>query len=58
MTFDFTAPGSASHDLALERALRILHADDGSRVGAFWGSLIELSIDVAKAVETKPATRH
>ncbi len=28
---------------------RILHADDGSRVGAFWGSLIELSIDVAKS---------
>lgn len=49
LTFDFTAPGSASHDLALERALRILHADDGSRVGAFWGSLIELSIDVAKS---------
>ncbi|KQO19559.1 hypothetical protein ASF16_06185 [Acidovorax sp. Leaf78] len=49
LTFDFTAPGSASHDLALERAVRVLHTDDGSRVGAFWGSLIELAIDVAKS---------
>ncbi|HGW8230568.1 TPA: hypothetical protein ACNRLM_004095 [Escherichia coli] len=49
LTFDFTATGSASHDLALERAVRVLHADDGSRAGAFWSSLIELSIDVAKS---------
>lgn len=49
LTFDFTAPGSASHDLALERAVRVLHADDGSRAGAFWVSLIELAIDVAKS---------
>lgn len=48
LTFDFTAPGSASHDLALERAVRVLHTDDGSRAGAFWVSLIELAIDVAK----------
>jgi len=49
LTFDFTAPGSASHDLALERAVRVLHTDDGSRAGAFWVSLIELAIDVAKS---------
>lgn len=49
LTFDFTAPGSASHDLALERAVRVLHADDRSRVGAFWGNLVELVIDVAKS---------
>ena len=49
LTFDFTAPGSASHDLALERAVRVLHTDDGSRAGAFWVSLIELVIDVAKS---------
>lgn len=49
LTFDFTAPGSASHDLALERAVRLLHTDDGSRAGAFWVSLIELAIDVAKS---------
>jgi hypothetical protein len=49
LTFDFTATGSASHDLALERAVRVLHGDDGSRAGAFWASLIELAIDVAKS---------
>lgn len=49
LTFDFTAPGSASHDLALERAMRVLHADDASRVGALWVSLIEMAIDVAKS---------
>lgn len=49
LTFDFTAPGSASHDLALERAVRVLHTDDGSRAGVFWVSLIELAIDVAKS---------
>lgn len=49
LTFDFTATGSASQDLALERAVRVLHTDDGSRAGAFWVSLIELAIDVAKS---------
>lgn len=49
LTFDFTSTGSASHDLALERAIRVLHADDGSRAGALWVSLIELAIDVAKS---------
>ena len=49
LTFDFTATGSASHDLALERVVRVLHADDASRAGALWVSLIELAIDVAKS---------
>lgn len=49
LTFDFTATGSASHDMALERAVRVLHADDGGRAGAFWVGLIELAIDVAKS---------
>lgn len=49
LTFDFTAVGSASHDLALERAVRVLHTDDGALAGAFWVSLIELVIDVAKS---------
>lgn len=49
LTFDFTALGSASHDLALERAVRVLHEDDGSRAAAFWANLIELVIDVAKS---------
>lgn len=48
LTFDFTAPGSASEDLARERSLRTLHADDASRVDAFWGNLVELAISVAK----------
>lgn len=48
LTFDFTAPGSASEDLARERALRALHADDSSRVDALWGNLVELAISVAK----------
>jgi hypothetical protein len=49
LTFDFTASGSASHDLALERAVRVLHTDDGSRAAVFWVSIIELAIDVAKS---------
>lgn len=49
LTFDFTATGSASHDLALERTVRVLHTDDGSRAGSLWVSLIELVIDVAKS---------
>lgn len=49
LTFDFTAMGSASHDLALERAVRVLHADDGARAGAFWVSLIEMAIEAAKS---------
>ena len=49
LTFDFTAPGSASIELAIERSVRALHSDDGSRAGALWASLIELCIDVAKS---------
>lgn len=49
LTFDFTATGSASHDLAMERAVRVLHADDGARAGALWVALVEMAIDVAKS---------
>jgi len=49
LTFDFAAPGSASEDLARERALHTLHADDASRVDALWGNLVELAISVAKS---------
>jgi len=49
LTFDFTASGSASEDLARERALRTLHADDASRVDALWGNLVEQAISVAKS---------
>lgn len=49
LTFDFTATGSASEQLARERAAHVLHHDDVSRVGALWGNLVELAIDVAKS---------
>ena len=34
--FDFTAPGSASEELAKERAVRALHSDDTPRAGDLW----------------------
>ena len=49
LTFDFTATGSASEELARERAAHLLHGDDVSRAGALWGNLVELAIDVAKS---------
>jgi hypothetical protein len=48
LTFDFTATGSASEDLARERAAHVLHGDDISRAGALWGNLVELAINIAK----------
>lgn len=42
LVFDFTAQGSASEDLAKERAVRALHADDSARAGGLWSTLIEL----------------
>ena len=44
LVFDFTAQGSASEDLARERAVRALHADDSARAGGLWSSLIELAL--------------
>ena len=49
LVFDFTALGSASEELARERAARVLHADEVSRAGAFWKNLIELALDIAIA---------
>ncbi|MES2788578.1 MAG: ATP-binding protein, partial [Planctomycetota bacterium] len=49
LTFDFTAPGSASADLARERVLRTLHADEASRADALWGNLVEISLATAKS---------
>ncbi|MGF6915856.1 ATP-binding protein [Paraburkholderia sp. 40] len=56
LTFDFTAPGSVSEDLVRERALRTLHADDASRVDAFWANLVELAISVARSGGDKNRT--
>jgi hypothetical protein len=47
LTFDFTADGSASEALAIERATRALHPDDSPRAGALWTDLIELAIRIA-----------
>jgi len=47
LLFDFTAQGSASEDLAKERAVRALHSDDGARAGALWSTLIELALRTA-----------
>lgn len=47
--FDFTAGGSASEELAKERAVRALHAEDGLRAADLWKDLAELAIDIASA---------
>ena len=47
--FDFTANGSASEELAKERAVRSLHSEDGLRAADLWKSLTELAIDIAKS---------
>lgn len=47
LVFDFTAQGSASEELARERAVRALHADDGGRAASLWSSLVELALKVA-----------
>lgn len=45
--FDFTATGSASEELAKERAVRALHSDDTPRAGDLWTSLTELAIKIS-----------
>lgn len=47
LVFDFTAQGSASEELAKERAVRALHADDVTRAGNLWTALVELAVLVA-----------
>jgi hypothetical protein len=47
LVFDFTAQGSASEDLAKERAARALHPDDTLRAGNLWTTLVELALQVA-----------
>jgi len=43
LTFDFTAPGSASEELAKERAAGALHSGEVERASSLWASLIELA---------------
>jgi hypothetical protein len=47
LVFDFTAQGSASEELAKERAARALHPDDALRAGNLWKTLVELALQVA-----------
>ena len=47
LVFDFTAPGSASEELAKERAAHTLHADDAVRADELWGCLQTLSLEIA-----------
>jgi hypothetical protein len=47
--FDYTAPGSVSEELAKERAVRALHADDASRAAELWAVLTELSLKIASS---------
>lgn len=49
LVFDFTATASVSEDLAKERAVRVLHPEDGLRAGDLWKSLTELALDIAKS---------
>jgi hypothetical protein len=47
LVFDFTAQGSASEELARERAVRALHPDDVPRAETLWTTLIELALQIA-----------
>ena len=47
--FDYTALGSVSEELAKERAVRTLHADDASRAAELWSVLAELSLEIASS---------
>ncbi|MCZ6780740.1 MAG: hypothetical protein O7C73_03740 [Nitrospirae bacterium] len=47
LVFDFAARGSASEELAKERAVRALHPDDTLRAGNLWTTLVELALQVA-----------
>ena len=47
LVFDFTAAGSTSEELALERAVRVLHTADTSRAGELWSTLGDLALKIA-----------
>lgn len=47
LVFDFTITGSASEELAKERAVHALHPDDALRASDFWSSLVEHTIQIA-----------
>ncbi len=47
LVFDFTAQGSASEELAKERAVHALHPDDASRSENLWTTLVKLALEIA-----------
>jgi hypothetical protein len=47
LVFDFTVTGSASEELAKERAARALHPEEASRAGNLWHELTEFAIKIA-----------
>ena len=49
LVFDFTAAGSASAELARERAVRALHPEDAVHAVNLWDELTELAIQIAAA---------
>lgn len=49
LPFDFPSTGSASTDLATERATRALHPEETTRAGDFWKALTELAIEIASS---------
>ena len=49
LVFDFAATGSIFRELARERAVRVLHADDASCADEFWSTLVDLSLTIASS---------
>ena len=49
LVFDFTAQGSASEDLARERAVRALHPDDSLRAGNLWTTMVASCVSAVGA---------
>jgi hypothetical protein len=49
LTFDFTAVGSATEALVLERVVRLLHAEDVAKAPPLWDGLIKLALQIASA---------
>jgi hypothetical protein len=47
LVFDFTAQGSASEELAKERAVHALHPGQTPLAGTLWTTLIELALEIA-----------
>ena len=57
LTFDFTATGSATEELAKERSADALHTDDRSQAASLWGNLIEIALQIAAAGGDRTHTR-